>query len=418
MVRRRGGRHIAGGYALAALLIAAACTGGDDSAPEPTTVPTTTIAPEPRVSDGVLRVGALIPGGDTLVGTSLTDALEQAELEINDAGGVLGNDIDVTILDEGATSATASAAIGELLNLDVDAIVGPASSLTALGSLDDVVAAEVVACSPTATAIALDDFPDEQLFFRTIASDSLQALAIAELAEDTGEREIGILYTDDAYGRPYADAVENALSVLRLDVVARVAVAVDDDDLDDTLTELVDSGAQVAVVLAAAGDAARYLDALGGQNFGAFDHVFVNDAVRDPAARPVIGELPPALRERITGVAPQITSRDATGLAGPPFQPQATDCLNVIALAALNADSDVPSEIALQIPAVSSGGSVCTSFVMCAEELALNQQIDYRGPTGITELNREGETSLARFDAFEFDADGNDQVLRTLTVGL
>ena len=37
----------------------------------------------------------------------------------------------------------------------------------------------LVACSPTAAAMALDDFPDRGLFVRTIPSDSLQAAAIA-----------------------------------------------------------------------------------------------------------------------------------------------------------------------------------------------------------------------------------------------
>ena len=39
--------------------------------------------------------------------------------------------------------------------------------------------AGVVTCSPSATALALDDYPDNKLFFRTVPSDSLEMVAIA-----------------------------------------------------------------------------------------------------------------------------------------------------------------------------------------------------------------------------------------------
>lgn len=404
--------------AVAISVVVAACSSDDDATPEPTIAPTTTVAPAPRQSDGVLHIGAMIPGGDTRVGTALTEAVEESVAAINEAGGVLGNDVELTIVDEGNTTATASAAIGSLVEDEVDVIVGPASSITTLGALGDAVTAGVVSCSPTASALGLDAFPDDGLFFRTIASDSLLARAIAEYTEDTGESEVVLVHVDDAYGRPYATAVESALGSLQVGVIATVPVGVGDDSIDDEMAQVVESGAQVAIVLAGASDAARYLDALSRQEFRQLDDIILNDPVRDPTTRPVISELPDALRSRITGVAPQITIRDSDGVAGPPFQPQATDCVNIVALAALEADSDLPTQIALQIPAVSSGGSVCTSFAACAEELALNQQIDYRGPTGITELNRQGETSLARFEAFEFEDDGSNQVVRTFTVGL
>ena len=64
-------------------------------------------------------------------------------------------------------------------SVEVDAVVGPTSSLVALGALGDLMAADVLTCSPTASAQALDDYPDRDLFFRTVPSDSLQAAAIA-----------------------------------------------------------------------------------------------------------------------------------------------------------------------------------------------------------------------------------------------
>ena len=92
------------------------------------------------------------------------------------SSGVLGKDVVLEIVDEGGGTGP-----DELLASGVDAIVGPASSRVALAQLSSIVQPEtgVVTCSPTATALALDDFPDNGFFFRTAPSDSLQMAAIA-----------------------------------------------------------------------------------------------------------------------------------------------------------------------------------------------------------------------------------------------
>jgi branched-chain amino acid transport system substrate-binding protein len=401
---------------LAAVLAVTACSGDEDTAPDPTVATTTTVVPTPRESDGTLVIGALLPVGDTLIGTSLTDAVFASQAAINDAGGVLGNDVEVIIEDEGNTTATASAAIVSLIEAGVDAIIGPSSSLAAIGALDDAVAAEVLTCSPTATAISLDDFPDNRLFFRTIASDSLQAVAIAEEAEQTGARNVAIVHVDDAYGRPYAAAVADALEGRPLTLADTISIPVDDETFDAAAIALVESEATVAIVLGAANDSARFLDALGRQAFGELSNIIMNDAIRDPAAEPLIEALPPVLRNRISGVAPQITVSGPTPALSAPFAPQVVDCMNLIALSAVQADSDLPTVIAGLMAPVSSGGLRCRSFADCAEELADDRQIDYNGPTGITELNREGETLEAVFDTFQFESDGTDVFVRSFTV--
>ena len=397
----------------ALLASAAACTGSADTETASTVVTTTTIAPDPRVDDGVLRIGALIPVGDTLIGTSLDAAARDALEAINQAGGALGRDVQLVVEDEGATAATASAAIGSLVDEGVDAIVGPSSSLTALGALDDAVAAGIVTCSPTATAIALDDFPDDRLFFRSIPADSLQAEALAELADNTGERRIAVVFVDDAYGRPYANAIIEALDERQL-TVDSIAIPAGVEDFSSGATGLVVSDADVAIVVGAAGDAARFLDALGQLDFSGLSTILVNDAARDTVVRPVISALPADLRDRIVGVAPQITidtDEDAV-----PFAPQVIDCMNLLTLSAIQAGSDSPTAIAQQMPSASAGGSVCATFADCVADIDAGRQIDYNGPTGNAELNREGQTSRARFDVFQFAADGSDSTVRSVTV--
>lgn len=401
----------------AAGLVGVACTGGD-AEPVQTLSTTTTEAPQPREDDGVLRIGALIPANDPVVATALTDSFEAAVNAVNDAGGVLGSEVEMLIEDEGTSSTTAAAATTSLIDDGVDAIVGPTSSNVAIAALDASVAAGVVMCSATATAISLDEFPDDLLFFRSIATDSLQAAAIALQAQSRGASSVVIVHVDDAYGQPYADAVRSELSAsIR---VVSVAVPFDRVDLTDALDDVAAARADTAIVLGNGEDVARLLEGIAGREDIGFNQVIVNDAARSLASRPVIAGLDPDFRDDIVGLAPQIVLRESADADGDePFASQVTDCVNLIALSAAQGGSDAPETIASQMTSVSSGGTRCFSFEECSSLLGADepQQIDYDGPTGLTQLARTGDPQRAFFDRFVFVADGVAEFDSSLAVG-
>jgi branched-chain amino acid transport system substrate-binding protein len=411
-MRRRGERGTLRRFFAAtagSLILITACTGNGGSDPPATIVTTTTEVAEPRLSDGILKIGALIPSGDAAIGAPLTDSVTNAVAQVNDAGGVLGNEVELIIADEGPSAVTASQAIEDLAAQGVDAIVGPTSSNSALGSLDTAIAAGVVTCSATATAIALDGFPDDGLFFRSIATDSLQAAVIADTARRTGTSRVVIVHVEDAYGRPYADAVTEALG----DGISveTVAIPLDDGDLTDDVDALAVIDPEVVVVVGSGEDIAAFLEAMGQHDDLDVSTIIVNDSARSAASRPVIAGLPATIRNRVTLVAPQIVLRNsARAVDDPPFDAQVTDCVNLLALSAVQGQSDSPEVIAQQMPSVSDGGAVCRGFAACAERLAADddQQINYDGPTGLTVLGRNGDPSRAFFDRFRFGAEGED----------
>jgi branched-chain amino acid transport system substrate-binding protein len=400
-----------------ASIIVTSCTAGGDSGQPASIVTTTTEVTPPRLDDGVLTLGALVPSGETGIGALITSSLEGAIEVINKAGGVLGNDVELLTADEGQSPVSASQAIEELLEQGVDAIIGPTSSNSAIGALDKAVAAGVVTCSATATAIALDDFPDDGLFFRSIATDSLQATAIAREVGDTGAGNVAILHVDDAYGRPYAEAVADALGD---DIaVTTIPIPVDYVDLDDDIDTLGDTDPQVVVIVGNSEDSARLLEAMGQRDDLGEPSIIVNDAVRGAASRPTIAGLPSTLRDRVVVIAPQVVLRERAGANDdPPFGPQVTDCVNLLALSAIQGDSDSPEVIAGQMASVSDGGAQCEDFATCALRLADDQEIDYDGPTGLTDLGRDGDPSRAFFDRFRFGPDGSDIFVRRFAVGV
>jgi branched-chain amino acid transport system substrate-binding protein len=117
---------------LAGALVVAGCTGDDDDDVVPTTsVATTTTTVVERANDGRLVIGVYLPqtGPGASLGEPMIAAVRSAVAHINSEGGVLGSDVELLVLDEGAPSGPSA-----LLAQGVDAIVGPASSRNALDS--------------------------------------------------------------------------------------------------------------------------------------------------------------------------------------------------------------------------------------------------------------------------------------------
>ena len=407
--------------AAATAVLAAACT--DDGATAPTALPATTTSTTvlERVNDGVLRIGLLLPesGAGATIGQPLIDAALAAVEVIDAAGGVLGHPIDVVTADEGDSPSTAREGIAHLIERDVDAVVGPASSTIALATLDDLLDAGVLACSPTATALALDDFPDRELFIRTAPSDSLQALAIADEAERTGALAAELLYLDDAYGRPLAEATMDALAATGISVVEPIGFLADDESLLDEANEVIASNAGVIVVIGDAEQGARMLSGLGevsgvvsGQDQ---PRIIVNDAMRRAPSPQQIAELAADIRNRIIGLAPSAYSQSTDAPPGP-YAANAVDCVNLIALASEQAQSDNPEEIAAQIASVSDGGSTCRLFAECVQLLSAVPNIDYEGTGGQVQIGSDGDPVRYRFDRWGFDEQGADVLLTNAAI--
>jgi branched-chain amino acid transport system substrate-binding protein len=401
--RRATGARLSRWIAVVAVAAAAtACTGDDDSPATTTSIDGTTTTTVERNDDGTLVLGVYLPvtGEGSELGQPMIEAVENAVRRINEAGGVLGHDIVVEQTDEGAGTGP-----GALLEAGVDAIVGPASSLTALSHLGSMVdpVTGVVVCSPSATALALDDFPDNTFFFRTAPSDSLQMTAIARQAQRTGARSVAVGYLDDPYGRGLYDAFVDDAQQLGISVLASVPFSGGETDLSSVANDLLAVAPGVITVLGNSDDGGRLLAALDAAEVSS-PEVIVNDAIRQ--ARQTIQSLSPEFRERLTGIAPQARGVDPNGPEGY-FAAHAADCVNLIALSVLAAGTDAPRTFRTAMANTSADGRSCGTFEACALLLAQVLNIDYDGASGSVELaNTTGDPMRARFQAFGFDAEG------------
>ena len=395
-------RVLAGATVLAAV---AACTGEPDGA-TPTTVPATTTTVVTRADDGRLVLGAYLPrtGPGAVLGTPMIEAIDQAVRDINTAGGVLDQPVDLKIVDENS-----GAGMIQLVDDDVDAIVGPASSRVALAELDDITRPgnAVVTCSPTATAMALDDYPDNNYFFRTIASDSFVMGAIARRVANTGVNSVALAYLDDPYGRPLRDMFAAEAAARAISVETPIGFSADELELDQVAEAILASTPSVVVVLGDADDGTRLLTALDAATAGTEPPlVIVNEALRD--GRQTVQSLSSEFRDQVIGVAAR--ARAAAAEFDGFYTANAVDCVNLIALSAVQAQSDSPKAIQAQMAAVSDGGRQCISFADCVEKLGQGLQINYNGLSGSIELSSTtGDLTRSWFEVFTFDEEGVDE---------
>ncbi len=416
MIRTRlGPRSIA--LAMAAAIVIAACSSGSDADPDQTAATTSTTTARVPTTDGRLKFGVMLPPAATLLREPIQNGVEAAIAQINAGGGLFGRQVELETVDEGDTAATGAAAVQSLIEANVDAIVGPVSSTIALSTLRTIVSDNVVACSPTASALSLDRFPDNSLFFRTVPSDSMEAKAIAQIAEQTGVQSVVVAYVDDAFGRPYSVAVTDALAAVPIDVVDTIAFASGDVDLAASVQRVADSDARVLVLLAGSNDGTQFLEAISDAAPSNITSIIVNDALRSAESSQRVAALSNATRGKIVGVAPQAEADDPDAPFDPPgpFATQAFDCVTLIALAASAAGSDVGHAIADELPSISSGGSTCRTYTECSEA-STTLSIDYNGPSGLTEIGSGGDPTRARFDLFGFDDEGHDEWEATFVV--
>ena len=393
------------------------CSQSDSNAtPDSTPQVSTTVTPQ--ISDGVFRLGLLLPqsGPGAELGEPLIQVATDAINVVNANGGILGRDIELVIRDEGNESATALAAVDDFISeFQIDALVGLMSSPIALSVLPRLVENKVGSCSPTATAVTLASFPDNGLFVRTTPSDILASEAIAQVIEQTGVVETSIAYPDDPFGRSFVAEVRRSLSVQGISIIAEVAYDTTTADFAPIAEQLTDDPNRVITLIGDSESGGRLLNSL--LDTQSLNKIIVNDALATVDLNSN-ANLDSDIRRELVGVAVDaFAGADSnTSISLPAFSTAITDCINLLALAAISSKSDFAEEFMAQVPEVSRGGSGCNVFEDCLALLQQSLNIDYNGITGLLDLDPNGDPSRAEFITFSFNDQGHSQFSERISV--
>lgn len=398
-----------------AALILAACGGaGDDG---PTKDDETKAAPKVK-ADGKLTIGSLLPetGSLSFLGPPEFAGVDLAVNDINEAGGVLGKDVETVKADSGDTdSGIAPAETDKLLKAKADVIVGAASSGVSFTVIDKILNAGVVQISPANTSTDFDlkaPYNKPDLYFRTAPSDILQGKVLANLLIEDGRQNVAILARQDAYGETLAKELKKNLEEAGSTVattqfygekaqsfdaqVGKVAAAKPDALALIAFDETVSIVPQLIQAGVGPQDTPTYFVDGNTANYGKGD----TKTLPDGTLVGVKGTIPGAL------ASDEFKQRLATvndNLKDYAYAAESYDAVIVAALAAIAAESDAGTKIAEQMIDITKGGEKCEEFKACADLLADGKDIDYDGISGPIELGKTGSPTAASIGIYEYD---------------
>ena len=418
--------------AVALGLLGAACS--DDGT---TTSSTSSEAVAPTIADrgnvdGVLRMGYLLPvsGPSASVGPSMIKGIEMAVRDVNAVGGVNGEDVALVGGDEGGDPSVAGVTVDRLLNTEkIDVLVGPASSTTALSVLGRTTAGGVLTCSPSNTALALEQFPDDGYYVRTAPSDRLQGVALAEVIAEGGYQTVALMSPNDDYGRGLADVLVDQLRLNGIRVTVSYAYDPNGTNFAPDVRQVLETDPESIAVIGLPDTAGQVLRKLIDLGAGP-DRLptFVTDGLRVPNLYQQVDPSRPDSTAGIRGTAVATVPTTfgstfgddyAAFTAGAPatFASYAYDCAVILALAAQATRSDDSTLIRDEIVNVTRGGVPCRTYGDCKRLLDLGRNIDYEGASGPLDLTDIGDPSRGTYDVFVYNPDGSDTTERQIQVG-
>lgn len=355
--------------------------------------------------DHEVKIGVILGFSGPL--ESITPAMgasgELAMKEVSDSGAFLGGKTvtpvraDSTCID--AAAATSSAE--RLLSAEgVAAIFGPDCSGVTTAVVNNVTVPQgVMNISPSATSPALSSIEDNGLFFRTSPSDARQGAILAQVVMDRGYDEVAVTFTNNDYGKGFADAFVAAYE----GIGGKVTLSAAHED------GRADYSAEVGALSAAGGDALvvlGYIDQGGlgvmrsAIDTGAFDVFAGGDGMYGASLLETLGDdlevwfgtLPGSA---IEGDDPFVAISEAAGIGiDGPYVRESYDAAALMLLS-MQAAGEATAAAAEHVMAIANapGEKIAAGELARGLELvAAGTDIDYVGASGV-ELIEPGESS-------------------------
>jgi branched-chain amino acid transport system substrate-binding protein len=405
-------------------LLLAACGGGaaeeageSEAASEPATSEATSEASTEEVpeatgaGDGTLTIGTVLPetGSLAFLGPPEFAAAELAAQDINEAGGLLGNDVELLQGDSGDTTTDiANQTVDSHIEQGADVIVGAASSAVSFTFIDKVTGAGLVHFSPANTSPDFTDYEDRDLYVRTAPSDVLQGRVLGELTLDDGCSTVGMMALQDPYGEGLLNNASDTISSSGGEVTDEIVYDPQAPNFDSEVQQLVSSDPDCIVVIGFE-ESALILSTM-------FEQGLTPDAkpiyLVDGNVGNALGEQVDASMEGIKGTLPgSVASEDFQNrllevdpdLQDYSYAGETYDAVVVSALAAEVAGSDDGTTVGAEIPGVTREGTKCTTFEECKQLVEDGEDIDYDGQSGPIEMDDAGDPQQANFQILIYD---------------
>ena len=327
--------------------------------------------------------------------------------QINEAGGVLGGELELIIADSQCDAKAAVDAATKLVHVDqVTAIVGAICSGGTLGATQSVtIPAGVVSVSPSATAPVISGLEDNDLVYRVAPSDVYQGVALAELARSLGYDSVAMTFTNDAYNTGLATVFRDAFTSMGGTIAGDQMHEPNKASYRAELATLA-QGEVDALVLFAYYDGSGILIMRQSLENGFFDKFLGADGMVDPSVIEQLGADSLAGNTIFTAAASDEGSDSfmafdesitaAGGDARSPYVAQGFDAAMLLALAVEHAGSTDRGAIAASLRAVASGpGEVVGpgDWARAVELIRAGTAINYQGASGSCDFDENGDVA-------------------------
>ena len=412
MISKRAASALA--LAATAALVLSSCSSGGGEEP----------ANEGGSTDA-LKIATLLPQTGSLgfLMPPVQAGIAQALADINGAGGVLGQDVevvaegnegdatDLTVVEKGADDVIKSGAAF---------VLGAMGSGRSAHVVDKIAEAGILQGSPSNTSADLSGISPN--YFRTAPPDTVQGDALGNQILADGKSTVAFLTFNDPYGLGLRDVIQETVEAGGAEVVyggkgdgnefpteqtsfasevtavkdagAEAIVVVTYDQLKQIVPEAVNQGLDLANFYLVDGNTNGY-----GEEFP--------EGTMEGAQ----GSIPGAqANDEFKAQLDEIYSAEYSGtLESYTYAPEAYDLVTLVALAAEKAGATDAESIKGQLHAVSGadGGEECNIFADCKALLDDGKDIHYVGKAGTGPLNDNNDPSSAFIGIYKYDASNN-----------
>mgnify|MGYP000255788500 CR=1 FL=1 len=359
-----------------------------------------------HAAEGPLKIGALVPmtGDLQAYGQTSLNGIELAAKQINEAGGVLGEDLEIVLGDTQTRPQAGIDSAKKLVSIEgVSGIVGALSSGVTIPVAQSVTSKEgVPQISGASTSPVITGLEDNDFMFRTVPSDAFQGRALAEVVDRDGLSTVSIIYVNNDYGEGLADSFAAAFKERGGEIAERVGYEKGNASYRGELSTAASGGAEALVMIGYPQNGTTIIrQALEG---GFFDRFVFTDGLKAPEIIDAVGA---QYLEGSYGTAPQALDDTAAAktfrsgyegaygeLPPKPFIDTAYDATYVLALAAQAAGSTDGAAIrdALREVANPPGEQIVPGeWDKAVELLAEGEAINYTGASGSIDFDAKGD---------------------------
>ncbi|HLL50322.1 MAG TPA: ABC transporter substrate-binding protein [Thermomicrobiales bacterium] len=356
-----------------------------------------------------MRIAVLFPFSGDLsdFGQPFLQAAELAVNEINAAGGVNGQPIELVQGDSATSPQQAVEEARRLIELEgVSAIVGPAGSGETLPVAESVTGpAGVLEVTMSATSPALTIANDNDYLFRTVISDAAQGIVMADVAREQGYESACVLYVNNAYGQGLSEAFANRFTAEGGTVTAQVPHEQEQASYASEIASCIEGDPDVLVGAAYPESGRVFLREL--VEGGNAPSLIFSDGLQSPD---LFAELGWEVFEGSYGTAAGAPETDTAAtfeqaweeaygeIPAVPYLREINDAIYLIALAAEQAGSTDSTAIrdALREVASAPGTTVGPGeegWQAAVASIEAGEEVNYEGAAGPVDLDENGDVS-------------------------